>query len=342
MLEKDIVNKCIQIIKKYSPIKTISTKEINTYQNKRTDAFLNVTTDSGLVQFVVEVKRILKRPLPLNLFFENISEDKIPLIMAEYVNSSIADELIRKQVNFVDCQGNIFINIPGKIYIDVKGNKPEKQKEKQPTILFNPKGMQLLTILLNDESLLNNSLRSLQNMAGISLERTSKVMHELKENGYIWQTKKNNFKFRNKKVIFERWLENYGERLRPKLLLGTYRISPTMWQQTADILKINNFKSVFTGGFGAEMLTQYYQAKIMDIFITENEVAKVKNKLRLLPAEDYNLRLFNLFSDEIIFKYNGENIAHPLLIYAELIYQGGDRELETAEIIYNRYLKDLF
>lgn len=34
--------------------------------------------------------------------------------------------------------------------------------------------------------------------------------------------------------------------------------------------------------------------------------------------------------------------AHPLLIYAELLYQGGSRELETARIIYDMYLEQIF
>lgn len=342
MLEKDIINICIGILHKYSPLQKITYQENKFNKNRRNDGYLKLKADSGFTQFVVEVKRILKRPLPLNLFFENISRDKIPLIMAEYINSSIASELIKKRINFIDCQGNIFINIPNKIYIEVKGKKQEKQKEKQSTILFNPKGMQLLSILLNDESLLNNSLRNLQKMSGISLERTSKVIKELKENGYIWETKKNYFKFRNKKVIFERWIENYGERLRPKLLIGTYRISSkTSFQKIAQILKNKNLSFAYGGETGAEILSNYFQAGCIDLFIPEEQSVNVIEHLKLAPAKEYNVRLFNLYSEEIIFPDKSINIPTviPILVYAELLYQENDRATEAADIIFNKYIK---
>jgi hypothetical protein len=31
-------------------------------------------------------------------------------------------------------------------------------------------------------------------------------------------------------------------------------------------------------------------------------------------------------------------LAHPLLVYAELLYQGGPRDLDAAELIRERYL----
>jgi len=63
-----------------------------------------------------------------------------------------------------------------------------------------------------------------------------------------------------------------------------------------------------------------------------------------LPAKDYNLRLFKLYSNEIIF-WNDRieyPLVLPLLIYAELLFMGTNREIETAKIIYNKYLKEKF
>lgn len=335
LLKKDIICKCLQILKGFPPIKSIY---------HRTGHSLQITTGSDSFLFKFEVKGILKRPLPLNLFFENISKDKIPLILAEYINSSIANELINNRVNFVDCQGNVFLDIPGKIYIQVKGRKNKKQKEKQSTILFNPKGLQLLTILLNEEVLLNNSLRSLQKKAGISLERTSKVINELKENGYILQTKKNYYKFHNKKELLEKWLLNFGERLRPKLLIGTYKISPeTDVQKIAQILKNKKIDFALGGETGAEVLSHYYRAGNIDLFIPEQQLLEVIKFLKLVPASESNVRLFNLFTKEIIFKDNSFSVplVLPILIYAELLFQENDRAIETADIIYNKYVKEL-
>jgi hypothetical protein len=32
-------------------------------------------------------------------------------------------------------------------------------------------------------------------------------------------------------------------------------------------------------------------------------------------------------------------VAHPLLVYAELLFQGREREVETAKLVYEQYLK---
>jgi hypothetical protein len=31
-------------------------------------------------------------------------------------------------------------------------------------------------------------------------------------------------------------------------------------------------------------------------------------------------------------------VAHPLLVYAELLFQGRGREVETAKLVYDQYL----
>jgi hypothetical protein len=35
----------------------------------------------------------------------------------------------------------------------------------------------------------------------------------------------------------------------------------------------------------------------------------------------------------------GTWVAHPLLVYAELLFQGREREVETARLVYDQYLR---
>lgn len=37
----------------------------------------------------------------------------------------------------------------------------------------------------------------------------------------------------------------------------------------------------------------------------------------------------------------GTPVAHPLLVYAELVFQGGERELETAQLVRDREIAAL-
>ena len=344
--ENNILNQCLDRFRFLLPIKDIKVKktEIND-NNRRIDGLLEVMTEKGKSSFVFEVKRIIKRPIPFQLYQYQKNIDKNFILFAEYVNPSIAEDLKNHNVNFIDCQGNIFIHVPNHLYIDVQGNKLRIQKEKEVTAIFQPKGLQLLLLLLTREEALNLSLRELARISGNSLGRTSTIMKELKSRGYVLETAKNKYEFQEKKKLFDKWLENYGERLRPKLLIGTYRIS-----SKKDIREINNILTekklnyAFGGGTGAEVLTNYYRANYIDIYIWEEQGDKIIKELKLLPAKDYNLRLFKLYSNEIIFRdYKIEyQLVLPLLIYAELLYIGNNRELETAKIIFDKYLKDKF
>ena len=64
----------------------------------------------------------------------------------------------------------------------------------------------------------------------------------------------------------------------------------------------------------------------------------------LIPARETDATLLNLFTPGVIYRKQNlpHPIAHPLLIYAELLYQGGDRAAEAAGQIYNTYLKPDF
>ena len=206
--EKNIQNQCVEQIRTILPVKNLNVRDTGVEGfHLKIDGFLDAMTEKGELIFVFEIKRIIKRPIPEQLFQykKNINEHFI--LFAEYVNVSIAEDLKKRNVNFVDCQGNIFIHIPDYIYIDIQGNKLKTQKEKEVTAIFQPKGLQLLSVLLTNENALNFTIRKLSPISGISFGRTVAVMNELKNKGYILETAKNKYEFKEKKKLFDKWLE---------------------------------------------------------------------------------------------------------------------------------------
>ncbi len=344
--EKNILNRCLERLKALAPVKEIKIKksEINT-KDHRIDGLLEVHIDKGKLLFVYEIRRIIKRPIPEQLYIYHKNSNENFILFAEYVNSSIAEDLKKNNVNFIDSQGNAFLNIPNQIYVDVQGNTLKISKEKQATAIFQPKGLQLLPMLLTHEDASNYSLRDLAQMSGISLGRTGTIINELKGAGFIIKSSRNKFEIHNKKKLFEKWVENYGERLRPNLLIGTYKISPKMdIQKLAQILKNNTIDFAFGGETGAEILTQYFRAGCIDLFIPEEKTMDVIKHLKLAPAKEYNMCFFNLYSGRLILQDKSFSVplVLPIMMYAELLYQGNDRAIETAEIIFNKYIKKIF
>jgi len=348
MLEADIMKHCMETIRRFPAVKRVREKKEGIHRGLYgADAFLEITTDWGPVQAAVKVIRIPKAPILQHLIMTEKKREVPRILLAEYVQANVAEDLKNHRIHFVDCQGNAFLYFPGKIFVDIQGRRPKKESAKNQTALFQPKGMQLLFVLLTQEKAINEPIRVMMKKAGIAFERTATSIKELKDKGFVYQDKDRRLRFIHKKDLMERWLANYCDRLRPKLVIGTYRIRPSLQAHVEDTLKtaLADAPKAYAlgGGVGADLLTGYYRGPAIDIFIDPAYAGRIKEALNLIPAKDTNVTLLNLFTPDILFEgRNGHPVANPLLVYAELLCHGGDRERDTAAMVYNRYLKTVF
>lgn len=350
MNEQDILKGCLDQLGLLAPLKKV--RQARARMNGRgaspeagADIILDVETERGRLQFLVEVKPTLKRPLPEHLSLTRRRIGERFLLMSGYVNPSIAAILRGGKINFIDVLGNAHIHVPGFVYVEKSGRKPLGRGEKQPTALLQPKGMRLLYVLLTERGALNHTVRFLSARAGISLERTVSSMREIRDKGYVRSAGLRKLELVNKRTLLELWLANYGDRLRPSLVLGSFKMSKSLGGDVPEILLASFGRKpeayALGGSLGAYQLTGYYRGDTTEIFVQEGMMGHVRKRLNLVPARETNVTLLHLFSPAVM--YGGEaapeHVAHPLLLYAELLFQGGDREKETASLIYNRYLK---
>ena len=347
MEETYIKEKCIAKLKQIPIIKDIEYNAEMNYNNSNTlQDEVKIKTKNGEVTYNAEIKNILKRPIPQHLSLEKSNVNRPLLIMAEYVNPSIGKDLKNQNINYIDTAGNMYLYVPDIIYIHKTGKSTEKQPEKNQSKLTQPKGLQLLSCILINENYINLTIRELSSLSDISIGRTSQLKNELKEKGYLHQKGKNTHTLIRKEELFKKWLINYQDKLRPSLLLDTYRLSPDNFNNIDNILdnNIKCHKYSYGGEYAADKLIQYYKPKVIDLFIKPEEIREYIEELKLVPAsKEYNIRLFNQFSDKIQFEKNDTkyNIIHPIFIYAELLSANNDRSKETAELIYDKYLKNI-
>lgn len=199
------------------------------------------------------------------------------VVFAEDVSPNVARHLRDKDINFVDANGNVFLNYPGKLYIYVEGQKPARPRGVEKGRILQPSGLQVLFLLLVDPKTVNLPYRDLAEKSGVAL---------------------------NKEKV--------------------------TW--------------ALTGGSGANELVHHYRGEKLSLFVEEFPL-RMTGGLHWLPMPQGPITLLRAFSSEIYFKAkHGRRISvvHPMLIYAELMYEGGDREKETAQLIYQRYLENQF
>lgn len=343
-----IIDACKKQLLKLSLIDSVEiASEIN-LNDIRHDARLAIGVAKQIYSYGVTVRKVLKQPLPSMLHHQK--NDSLPtLLFAEYVNPSIADELKESGIQFVDTAGNLFLYSGSQLYLYIKGNKRKASIESVSSV-YQPKGMQVLFALLSHPGLLNQPLREIKEIAGVSYGQTQACMKELKSKGLIFKDQNGQIRFTHKKQIFEKWVSNYGDRLRPKLVLNSFKVMPSVFDQVPRILteKVVATRGTWalSGGFGSNILDPYYLGPHIALFIRPELVEEVKQQLNLIPAKETNITLLKLFTPDVVCQDCKEPpfAAHPLLIYAELLYQGGygTREEETAQRIYQKYLKTEF
>lgn len=165
------------------------------------------------------------------------------------------------------------------------------------------------------------------------------VMLDLKQQGFIHERGRRGRKLIRKEELFKKWVSIYPDKLRKKQLIGKYVTS----QGIESFIDSNNMKDgiLWGGEIAGDILTG--QLKPGSLTIYTNSPQKefiVKNKLR----EDHRgyIELLSPFWKNAQ-NYDNLSIVHPLLVYADLVGTGEERNLEIARNIYDevlvRYLK---
>ncbi len=340
--ERPIVDECLARVK---TLEMVRTAELRPGPD---DGLLVLTTDAGRFQYLCEVKQALNRPRlehALASTTQRLKAGTRRLLLTDFVPGSLIDVLEQAQVDFVDAAGNMLLRWPGKLYVHVKGMKPARVPEATASFLTTPNGLRVLFALLAEPGADVPAYRELSERAAVSLGTVGRVALELQRRGFlVMQRRRKRRVLHRKRELLELWVGGYAERLRPQLVIGRFR-SPD--RDPADALKRltaegdGAFRWALTGGFAADALTGHYRGDQLILFVDPWSSARAA-ALRWLPSVDGPIILLRMFwpgSVERVLEKGEARVAHPLLVYAELLFQGREREVETAKLVYGQYLQ---
>ncbi len=291
------------------------------------------------IQFVVMGKseiRASNKGLVLNEIDNLKRNTKKPVIaIAKFIASDIAKELKEKEINYIDRAGNAFIK-QGELMIYITGQKPERPANFNQSRAFQESGIKLIFQLLTDPEDLQLSYRSLAEKAGIALGSVSIIMKELEDLRFVVKTKNSRY-LKNKKELLERWILAYNDVLRPRLLKKRFRFSTNeaynKWQDLP--LNVIPGRNIWGGEPGASILTQQLQPQDFTIY-TDGGWQSVASALKLIPDNEGEVEILAIFWKE---NESIPNIAPKLIILAELVKSGKERNLETAKTIIENELQ---
>lgn len=289
------------------------------------------------------------RPQNISMFLKHRSK-KLPLMIAsKYITPKAKTMLKEQHINYIDSFGNAFINLNHlKLYIEQGNAKPVYGTKTNKA--FTKSGAQVIFQLLKDSDAVNSNHRDIAKKSKVSLGTVSNAINGLFDAGYLvkWKNEKS-YQLINKEKLLEKWITIINEKTLPAFFIGRYRMSG---------INANNYKNInldnqafWSGEPAAAELTNYLNPEQFVLFTTKSKIDITKD-YQLLPDYSGNVSVYKPFWDIIDYRGDygnnwdwnintnrGGRTVDPVLIYAQLIYSGNERNLETAQLIYNEYIK---
>jgi hypothetical protein len=272
---------------------------------------------------------------------DRLRRDKKPplLLLARYIPRSAGEELARSGICFADEAGNVNLRLGDRYHAFVLGNRERGHAERRRRL--SPGAVQMLFVALAKPELLREPVRHLAESAGVGKTTAAEVRRQLVEERLVATGSAGTYRISDAKAIQERFLVGYSQILRPHLLIGRFRGPDASGPMFVEVLKKacaqRSCPWALTGGAGAFALDHFYRGEETVTFVgTEAGIAR---ELRLLPDATGPITLLKSFGNLVQWVGQAEQpVAHPWLIYAELLHGGEPRAIEAAEELRRNHL----
>ena len=303
---------------------------------KEVDGRIHFTHDGKTHIAFLEVKKELRHhQLPA---LEKLKADYHPLmVIAEYIFPKLKEELRKQNIAYLETNGNVYFKDKD-ILLWLDGQKVTTIAKAKTGRAFTKTGLKVVFHFLLDEDLVNLTYREIAAKTGVGFGNINIVMTDLKEQRFLLKIDDQHYRLNNKKELLNKWMEAYEVKLKPTLLVGTFRFLKNedflAWQK----LPLKNMNTWCGGEPAADLLTHYLKPAELTLYTVEKKQELIKH-YRLIPDEKGNIKAYQKFwnFDEV-----NDNIVPPLLVYIDLINTGDRRCIETAQKIYDEFLQNKF
>lgn len=339
MLQKleDVFNEALKAVRDNFAAIHVQVDVLGTEQNygpnMMVDKHIRLTIGENQIQYFAEIKNSFTRAnIGLMLQRRNMLPGPL-LLVTNHVNDAMAECLKENKIEFIDTTGNVFINQPH-IYIYVKGNRLKDKYQNTPLgRAFQPTGLKAVFIFLCNPKIINKNYRTIAHAAGISLGNIGLIMNDLKAQGFILDIGRHGCKLIQKQRLLDRFVEEYPKKLRRQLLLGKFRGDQDWWEK-----KETGFENALWGGeVAAAKMVNYLKPQNITVYVKQQLLNEFLLKNRLKRDVNGEAEILKLFWEPDNLAEQNE-LAHPILIYADLIATADQRNIEAAKVIYEQYV----
>jgi hypothetical protein len=304
------------------------------YGLKDLDGQMELVIENQLLKFNTEIKQELRNH-QLPKIIDQAQQTGPLMVVANRIFPKIKEELRHNHIAYLEANGNIYLK-QGNIMLWLDGQKPAQTKTEKGNRAFTKTGLKVLFHFLLDEQLVQLRYREIAKITHVALGNVNYIMNGLKELNFVIEVSSKTFRLNNKKELLQKWMVAYEERLKPALLMGTFRFLKEEdflnWKNTP----INTAKTKWGGELAGDLYTNYLRPQTLTLYTIESRNELIRN-YRLIPDDNGSIKVYKRF-----WHVNDENTATvpPLLIYADLMNTGDRRCMETAQKIYDGFLQN--
>lgn len=258
----------------------------------------------------------------------NGEESATTLLVLPYVTRSLHEWIRQRNQQFIDLAGNAYLVGPGyRIWIEGrgKGSNFSRDSSKNTSRAFTPAGLRVVFAVLVNPDLLNETVRTLADAAGVSLGAVSNALRDLERDGYMGVEGRKRFLLKPQQLA-RRWVELYASILKPKLRSrvclgpGPYEIveGRKNWNGTVQV-----------GGEAAMLAKGYGIRPEESLFYGVYPWKEVTRTLRLRPDSEGNIVLRERFWNPDYFPKS--SLVPSLLVFADEFTDGDERQALIAQ-----------
>ena len=272
----------------------------------------------------------------------NLTEQKAEigshyLLLCDYISKPIQELLRHQRINFIDCNGNIYIELeqPQVNYTIINTQKSKRKENAKEQKLTTSMAIMLL-YFLEHKTKLNQTIRTLASTTKLSNDTVQKTKDWLKAKRYIIAQNEKEYVWNDWKSAYQRWLTAYEEDLRPKNQLKTFDWAIEN-QQSSSLPELQN------GQYWTGEATLLHQKNgltnigLWEIY-SKSSFSEVMKQLRLIPKNNGRIKTYHQF-----WQWENENqILSQLLIYADLLLNSDARIQELSKKYEHDHIKQYY
>lgn len=318
------------------------------------DGELIINTTNKSVNYVCEIKTGLTSGAiqQVTEYFSNLGKrlkpNERPLLVTRGLSNLVIEQLLKENVEFIDVDGNIYLNSLG-IYVLVRNQVFKEAASKSLEITAG--GLQVIYALLSQPRLFTKEHdfdQEIAALSGVTSKTVKNTLKKLQDLDYITY-RQGRYAIVDYLRLLERWELGYFEKLRAKLLLGTFKpIGKDGFSEVRDKIEegAKKYNYLIGGELAAAVMTEYLRPIGATLHLINNsDSRRIAVELKIKPDPEGEIVFLQHFGHIEHQKNNlskfQPSLANPLLVHAELVQTRNNRLKEISQLIYDQYIEEL-